>query len=163
MSSLYPLSPLNLTDESFKISVDTLDDLAEEELDPKSVTVTDLISGEGIATLDENGPGALQPKMLAAPKEMSMSEREKHFASGHLPYDHRCEICFSCKKPNVPHVKSHESERTIPLLAGDYGFAKDGMDDDNVTVLVLKPLSFQDVLCLHCGEQGIRPIGGRKS
>ena len=77
MSSLYPVSPLNITDESFKISGDSLGDLAEEELDPKSVTVKDLISGEGIVTLDENGPGALQPKMLAAPKEMSMAEREK--------------------------------------------------------------------------------------
>ena len=77
MSPCYPVSPLNLTDESFKINGDTLDDLAEEELDPKSVTVKDLISGEGIVTLDENGPGALQPKMIAAPKEMSMTERER--------------------------------------------------------------------------------------
>ena len=63
-----------------------------------------------------------------------MAEREKHFASGHLPYDPRCEVCSSCKKPNVPHVKSHESERTIPLLVGDYGCVKDCMDVDNVTV-----------------------------
>ena len=73
MSSLYPVSPLKITDESFEISGDPLGDLAEEELDPKSITVKDLISGEGIVTLDENGPGTLQPQMLAAPKEMSMA------------------------------------------------------------------------------------------
>jgi len=33
-------------------------DLAEEELDPKSVVVDDPIVGEGITTLDEHGPGA---------------------------------------------------------------------------------------------------------
>ena len=124
--------------EGFKINGDTLNDLEEEELDPKSVTVKDLISGEGIVTLDEHGPGALQPKQVPGPKEMSMAERERHFAAGHLPYDPRCEICTSCKRPNAPHVKGHEAERTIPLLVGDDGFVKDGADDENVTVLVLK-------------------------
>ena len=125
--------------EGVKTNSDTVGTLEEEEeLDPKSVTVDDLISGEGIVTLDEHGPGALQPKQVPGPKEMSKAERERHFAAGHLPYDPRCEICSSCKKPNVPHAKSHEAERTIPLLVGDYGFVKDGSDDENVTVLVLK-------------------------
>ena len=69
-------------DEGFKINGDTLVGLEEEELDPKSVTVKDLISGEAIVTLDEHGPGALQPKQIAAPKEMSTAERERHFCCG---------------------------------------------------------------------------------
>ena len=37
------------------------DDLAEEELNPKAVVVDDPIVGEELTTLDENGPGAIQP------------------------------------------------------------------------------------------------------
>ena len=52
MSLFYPVSPLTPIDESIKINGDMLDDLEEEELNPSSVTVKDLISGEGIVTLD---------------------------------------------------------------------------------------------------------------
>ena len=138
VSDIYPVSPMLSMRESDKTAGDVVVDLEEEELDPKSVCVDDLIAGDGIVTLDANGPGALQPKQVPAPKEMTKVEREKHFSAGHLPYDPRCEICTSCKKPNAPHLKSHESERTIPLLVGDYGFVKDGSDDDNITILVLK-------------------------
>ena len=69
---------------------------------------------------------------------LHLRERERQFAAGHLPYDPRCEICSSCKKPNAPHLRGHEAERTIPLLVGDYGFVKDGADTENVTELVLK-------------------------
>ena len=130
----------------------------EEELDPKSVTVDDLISGEGIVTLDEHGPGALQPKQVPGPKEMSKAERERHFAAGHLPYDPRCEICSSCKKPNVPHVKGHEAERTIPLLVGDYGFVKDGSDDENVTILVLKLFPYKLIFACVVPSKGSDPL-----
>ena len=71
-------------------------------------------------------------------------------------------MCSFCKRPDAPHVKSRESERTIPLLVGDYGFVKDGVDDENVTVLVSKLCPLKIFLCLRCGEQGIGPIGGRK-
>ena len=130
----------------------------EEELDPKSVVVDDLIAGEGIVTLDKNGPGAVQPKQIPGPKEMSKSERERHFAAGHLPYDPRCEICISSKKPNAPHVKSHESDRTIPLLVGDYGFMKDGSDDENVTVLVLKLYPFRLIFSCIVPSKGSDPL-----
>ena len=43
-------------------------DEEEEELDPKSVVVDDVIVGEGVVTLDENGPGAIPPKQLPGPK-----------------------------------------------------------------------------------------------
>ena len=89
--------------------------------------------------MDEHGPGALAPRTIPAPKEMTHAERERHFAGGHLPYDSRCDICVRCKRPNTPHSKSNESDRTIPLLVGDYGFVKDGTDEGNATVLVLRP------------------------
>ena len=41
---------------------------AEEELDPKSVAVEDSIVGEELVTLDEHGPGALEPKPMSSAK-----------------------------------------------------------------------------------------------
>ena len=130
------------------------DDLAEEELNPKAVVVDDPIVGEELTTLDENGPGAIQPQSIPGPKEMSAKEREKHFANGHLPYDPRCEICVRCKRPNTPHTRSHESERTIPLLVGDYGFIKDSSDEENVTILVLKLYPYKLVFACVVNSKG---------
>ena len=65
---------------------------AEEELDPKSVAVEESIVGDELVTLDEHGPGALEPKPMASPKAMTPQKRAKHFVS-HLPYDPDCEVC----------------------------------------------------------------------
>ena len=118
-----------------------------------------MISGDELITLDEHGPGAIQPKHIPGPKEMSRAERETHFAAGHLPYDPRCEICTSCKRPNTPHTKSHESDRTIPLLVGDYGFIKDSSDADNATVLVLKLYPFKLIFACLVPSKGSDPLG----
>ena len=130
----------------------------EEELDPKSVVVDDPIVGEALTTLDENGPGALAPRTINAPKEMTSIERERHFANGHLPYDSRCEICVQCKRPNTPHLKSNESERTIPLLVGDYGFVKDGTDEDTATILVLKLYPYKLLFACVVNNKGSDPL-----
>ena len=106
---------------------------AEEELDPKSVAVEDSIVGNELVTLDEHGPGAIEAKPMVSPKVMTPQQRAKH-SIAHLPYDPDCEICVSCKRPNIQHLASHESKRTIPLLVGDYGFIRDSKDADNVTV-----------------------------
>ena len=153
-----PISPLTTLGGGSQSEPINVGDLAEEELDPKSVVVDDPIVGEGITTLDEHGPGALEPRTIAAPKEMTPLERSKHFASGHLPYDPRCEICVRCKRPNIPHSKSNEDERTIPLLVGDYGFAKDGEDDGNVTVLVLKLYPYKLVFSCLVSGKGYDPL-----
>ena len=156
MSHILPVSPLTSLSKGSKTStgsIEDLGDLSEEELDPKSVVVDDPIMGEKFVTLDEHGPGAIQPNTIPAPKEMSAIERAKHFASGHLPYDPRCEICVSCKRPNVPHHHSHESDRTIPLLGGDYGFIKDGVDESNATVLVLKLCPFKLIFSCLMSEK----------
>ena len=89
---------------------------------------------------------------------MTKAERERHFAAGHLPYDPRCEICTSCKRPNVPHLKSHDSERTIPLLVGGYGFVKDGSDDENITILVLKLFPYRLIFACVVPSKGSDPL-----
>ena len=105
----------------------------------------DPIVGDGVTTLDEHGPGALEPRTIPAPKEMTPLEWSKHLASGHLPYDPRCEICVRCKRTNTHHAKSNESDRVIPLLVGDFGFAKDSEDDGNATILFLKLYPYKHV------------------
>ena len=158
MSDLLPVSPLTPIHEGDEKDGSNVVDLAEEEMDPRSVTVDDLIVGDGAVTLDEHGPGALQPKSVPGPKEMSKLEKERHFASGHLPYDPRCEICVSCKRSNLPHLHSHESERTIPLLVGDYGFAKDSVDDETATILVLKLFPFKIIFACVVPSKGSDPL-----
>lgn len=96
--------------------------------------------------------------MIPTPKEMTAAERERHVASGHLPYDPRCERCVSCKRPNVPHTQSHEYTRTIPLLVGDYGFIKDGIDEDNATALVLKLYTFKLNFSCLVASKGSDPL-----
>ena len=108
--------------------------------------------------MDEHGPGALAPRTIPAPKEMTHAERERHFAAGHLPYDSRCDICVRCKRHNTPHSKANESERTIPLLVGDYGFVKDGADEGNATVLVLKLYPYKLVFSCLVSGKGSDPL-----
>ena len=57
-----PVSPLTLSGKagSSRDSDGAMD--AEEELNPKDVTVDEPIVGEEFITLDQHGPGALEPK-----------------------------------------------------------------------------------------------------
>ena len=153
-----PISPLTTLGGDSQSKPISVGDLAEEELDPKSVVVDDPIVGEGITTLDEHGPGALEPRTIPAPSEMTSLERSRHFANGHLPYDPRCEICLRCKRPNTPHSKSNESERTIPLLVGDFAFAKDGEDEGNATILVLKLYPYKLIFSCLVSGKGYDPL-----
>ena len=156
-----PISPLTILTKGRKskpIVADGACDLDEEELDPKSVVVNDPIVGEELITLDENGPGVLTPKAIPAQKEMSTMKRERHFTNGHLPYDPRCEICVRCKRPNAPHLKAHESERAIPLLVGDYGFIKDGVDEENATILVMKLYPYKLMFACRVSGKGSDPL-----
>ena len=99
------MSPLTtLTDgrKSGPIVADGACDLDDEALDKKSVVVDDPIVGEALTTLDEKGPGALAPRTISATTKITTIKRERHFTTGHLPCDARCEICVRCKRPNTP-------------------------------------------------------------
>ena len=47
---------------------------------------------------------------------------------------------------------------TIPLLVGDYGFIKDGTDDENATVLVLKLYPFKLICSSLVASKGSDPL-----
>ena len=97
----------------------------------------DRIVGEEHVTLDGHGPGAIGIEPIKAPLDMTPAQWAKH-ALTHLPYHPGCSICAACKRPNTVHTKSHEYDRTIPLLVGDYAFCRDSKDEGLATLLILK-------------------------
>ena len=51
---------------------------AEEELNPKDVIVDEPIVGKEFITLDQHGPGALEPKPITSPRELTPKQKAKH-------------------------------------------------------------------------------------
>ena len=108
-----------------------------EAIDPKMVMLGDRIVGVENVTLDDKGPGALAPKQVTSPREMTAAQKATHWLT-HLPYDPGCPICIQSRRPNNRHMASNEKDRVIPLLVGDYTPLRDSRDDDYATLLVLK-------------------------
>ena len=95
----------------------------EEVIDPKQMALDEPVTGVDVVLFDENGPGALEPRAISSPKDMTPAQRAKHNLT-HLPMHPGCAICRMRKSPNMFHVASHEHERAIPLLVGDCGFLR---------------------------------------
>ena len=109
----------------------------EEDVDPKMAVMGEPIVGVERIVYDEStGPGALAARPLSSPKCMSAAQRAIHDLT-HLPYEPSCEVCVSCRRPNSPHNKV-KSDRTIPLLVGDYCFPKHSDDTEAMTALVIR-------------------------
>ena len=89
----------------------------EEDIDPNSVAHNDPITGVEITVLDEDGPGALEPKPLSTPPDMTPTQKAKHDLL-HLPMHLGCLICRARKTPNTYHFQSNESERLILARRG---------------------------------------------
>ena len=109
----------------------------EEDVNLKDALFDDPIIGHGQTLLDEHGPGALEPLPLATPPTMTPAQRAKHNLT-HLPYHPGCPICVATRRPNTHHQRSHENERTIPLLVADYCFVKTSGDVALQTIPVLR-------------------------
>ena len=58
----------------------------------------------------------------------------------------------------IAHLKAHESERAIPLLVGDYGFIKDGVDEENATILVMKLYPYKLIFACRVSGKGSDPL-----
>ena len=109
----------------------------EEDVDPKMAVMGEPIVGVDRIVYDEStGPGALAARPLSSPKCMSAAQRAIHDLT-HLPYEPSCEVCVSCRRPNTPHTKV-KSDRSIPLLVGDYCFPKHSADTEAMTALVIR-------------------------
>ena len=100
---LLPFSHMILLTMSFKAAgvTGSAVDLEEEEFNPKSVAVEDVIFGEYVVTLDEHGPGAIEPKVMSVPKELTPHQKARHFI-------------FTCRTIQVVRFVSLADDRTIP-------------------------------------------------
>ena len=109
----------------------------EPEVDVKQAVLGYPIVGHGVVLLDENGPGARPATPLTSPKPMTPAEKEIHDLT-HLPFHPACPYCVMARRPNTQHRRSHEGDRTVPLLVADYGYVRDSEDVVLATVLVIR-------------------------
>ena len=78
-----------------------------------------------------------EPISLRSPPAMTASQKAKHDLT-HLPPHLGCSICRSTRPPDLAHTATHEEQRTIPLLVGDYCFLKTFTEKILATCLVLR-------------------------
>ena len=113
--------------------------------------------GKDNVTLDEHGPGAIQPKALSSPRRMLPSQEALHWLT-HLPYDPACEICVQCERPNSHHRGINSDKRQIHLLVGDYGFVKDSKDGSQLTLLIMKLYPYKIYVACAVKQKGPDPL-----
>ena len=120
----------------------------EELVDPKMALMGQPIVGIDRVVYDEStGDGAAPAKPLASPKVTSTSQRAIHDLT-HLPDHPGSEICVSCRKQSTQHRSLKNSERTVPLMVGDYCFPEHTDDSDPMTGLVIRVNLYKHVLCV---------------
>ena len=125
--------------------------------DPKMAMMGEPIVGIERVIYDETtGPGALQAKPLKSSQAMSAEQRDIHDLT-HLPYHPGCEICVSCRRPNTHHQSLKNSERTVPLMVGDYCFPKHNDDSDPMTVLVIRVYPYKLFFACSVSTKGRDP------
>ena len=131
--------------------------LDDEEVDPKMALMSEPIVGiEKVVYDDATGSGAIPARPLTSPKSMSAAQRAVHDIT-HMPYHPGCEICVSCRRPNTQHRSLKSSERTVPLMVGDYAFPKHSEDSEPMTVLVIRVFPYKLFLVVSVPCKGRDP------
>ena len=129
----------------------------DEIVDRSTAMASDPIIGMDRVTHDDStGPGAIPARVLPSPKGMTSAERAIHDVT-HLPYDPSCEVCTSRRRPNTPHRTVSMSERTLPLMVGDYAFPKHFADADTITLLVIRVYPYKLVFSCVVPSKGRHP------
>ena len=129
----------------------------EELIDQRHALFKDPIIGVKDVISDEHGAGARPAEPLPVPKEMSAAEWAEHSIT-HLKYHPGCPVCAATRRPNSHHRASHEHDRTIPLLVGDYCFPKSSSDGSTATVIVLKVYPFKVFFACVAPTKGADPL-----
>ena len=133
----------------------------EEIVEQKDVLLGDPIVGKDTSVIiGQDGERALAPKSLTSPHEPTRAERALHDLT-HLPYAPWCAHCVACRRPNTQHRSSH-TERTIPLLVGDYGFARNSQDQSLVTILVMRLYPYRLFFSCKVDVKGPDPVAAER-
>ena len=122
----------------------------EEEVDLRQVQHKDVIEG----VEQRAGPIALP---LPTPPSMTPAEREHHNLT-HQPPHRGCPICAANRTPNIKHGPSHEHERLIPLLVGDYCFLRSIQDRPLVPCLVMRLYPYKIFFATAVPRKGAEPL-----
>ena len=93
---------------------------------------------------------------MKAPPSMSSTEKAKHDLT-HMPPHPGCSICRANRAPNLAHKTSHEHQRVIPLLVGDYCFLKTFTERFLATCLVMRLYPHKIFYALIVPKKGHHP------
>ena len=129
-------------------------DASGETIRQQDVLLGDPIVGQEEVTWDDSkGEGALAASPLKSPRTPTAAARERHNLT-HLPYCDWCPFCVSCRRPNSHHRLSQGEERQVPLLVADYGFLRDRVSQDLVSMIVVKVYPYKIILACVVDMKG---------
>ena len=108
----------------------------------------DLVCGECSAEPEQ----AQKARGMRDPKQPSADDLALHNLT-HFPYRSWCPHCVSTRRPDIAH-RSKSKPRTTPLLVADYGYIRDKLDQDLLTVLVVRVYPFKMTFAMVCDVKG---------
>ena len=76
-------------------------------------------------------------RTMRSPTEPTAKERADHDAT-HMPFRSWCAHCVEGRGESLPHLKSENTDITVPEISLDYCFTRKTEEERNVTILVMK-------------------------
>ena len=133
----------------------------EEIVKTGETSLGEKIIGVENVTLDERGQGAVSARPLTSPQTPTPAQIARHNLT-HMPYQSWCPYCVASRRKNSHHRKSHESERQIPLVVGDYAFPRTKDDEVGPRMLVLRVYPYKVVFACLVENKGPDPIAVKR-
>ena len=123
-----PRAASSSTDRGGAAASDNKDEDQPEMVDPdvvdmKHAVLDDAIVGVDQIISDEIGPGAREPMPLASQQALTPARLATHVLTQLTPHP-GCPTCKARRTPNTAHLASHESERVMHLVVGNYIFLR---------------------------------------
>ena len=131
----------------------------EEVVDGSLVLEGEAMLGDSLEKTEDSDTGEqLETRPVrtsATPKLPSLKEIEIHNMS-HLTYRSWCPFCVAGKRANTPHRRQWD-KRTVPLLVGDFCFARSSQDAETTTMFVGKVVPQNVTFAMAVDVKGATP------
>ena len=130
-------------DNGSESSDDSDDDSYENQVIDGGVPTTDdekdPIDADEDASAEEEAPEEAPIKRPRNPAEPTFEEKERHWASGHLPYRPWCPVCVSARAREDPHYQQTKEEKKdgIPTISMDYATVGERDDKEDLRKLLV--------------------------